>query len=204
VHLRPSSRIESKINAENEIVDLENQDRSKWYQPLILLGNDALNKAQNYEDWSAYHYESAIAGEHVKALSYENTNWNRILESYQKLYEFQPYYSTLLSMATVHIQLDQLKEAREKLDSISAEGLQQRMYLLHGCYAEYYRKIGNQKKAVDELDNAIKLCSNELEKKYLYGKKNELLIKTQIAWNRNWPNRYAVLEKIEIKKSNYY
>ena len=81
-------------------------------------------------------------------------------------------------MATVHIQLDQLKEAKEKLDSISAEGLQQRMYLLHGCYAEYYHKIRNQKKAADEMNNAIKLCSNELEEKYLYGKKNELLIRT--------------------------
>ncbi|MBL4624291.1 MAG: sigma-70 family RNA polymerase sigma factor [Flavobacteriales bacterium] len=172
-----SSRIESKINSKNEIVDLENQDRSKWYMPLIILGNNALNKALNYEEWSAYHYESAIAGEHIKAVHYENTNWNNILKSYQKLYELQPSDLTLLSMATVHIQLDQLKEARKRLDSISAGGLQQRMYLLHGCYAEYYHKIGNQKRTIEEMDNAIKLCSNELEKKYLYEKKNKLLTK---------------------------
>jgi len=170
-----SSRIESKINSKNEIVDLENQDRSKWYMPLIILGNGALNKGLNYEDWSAYHYEAAIAGEHIKALSYENTNWIRILNSYQKLHELQPSDSTLLGMATVYIQLGQLKEARKRLDSISAGGLQQRVYLLHGCYAEYYRKSGNQKKAIEAMDNAIKLCSNELEKRYLYKKKNKLL-----------------------------
>ena len=170
-----SSRLESKINSKNEIVDLENQDRSKWYMPLIILGNDALNKALEYKDWSQYHYEAAIAGEHIKALRYENTNWKRIINLYQKLHELQPSASTLLSMAIVHIQLGQLKEAKRILDAIPPEELQQRMYLHHGCYAEYYFKIGHQKKAIDEIENAIKLCSNDLEKKYLSKKKTKLL-----------------------------
>ncbi len=171
-----SSRLDSKINANNEIVNLENQDRTKWYMPLIILGNDALNKSYGYDDWSSYHLEAAIAREHIRAIRYENTNWNQILKLYQKLYQVQPSDSILLSMASVNIQLGQLKESKKKLDAISAKGLQQRSYLLHGCLAEYYHKMGNNKKAIEELDCAISLCSNELEIKYLNKKKSKFFI----------------------------
>lgn len=170
-----SSRLESKVNSKNEFVDLENQDRTKWYLPLIKLGNDALNKALFYEDWSAYHFEAAIAAEHVKAKHYKDTNWDQILSSYQKLYEFEPSNSALLSMATIYINLGQVDEAKKSLDAIPVGGLEQRTYLLHGCYAEYFLKIGKHKKALEEIQNAIELCTNDLEKNYLYVKRDKML-----------------------------
>ena len=166
-----SSRLEAKINAENEIVDLEYQDRSKWYMPLIILGNDALQKSTEYEDRSVYHYEAAIAAEHVKAIRFENTNWVRILELYKALHEVHPTISSSLSMATVYLLLDQLNEAKAILDSISKEGLSQREYLLRGCYAEYYFKSGKIDLAIVEIEKAIQSCTNSLEREYLVKKR---------------------------------
>ena len=73
-----ASRLESKLG-NNELIDLKNQDRSKWYLPLIILGNDALKKSTLYKDHSIYHIEAAIAAEHVHAIKFENTNWDKIL-----------------------------------------------------------------------------------------------------------------------------
>lgn len=170
-----SSRLESKINAAHEIVDLEHQDRSKWYLPLIVLGNDALRKAMEYEDRSAYHFEAAIAAEHVRAIRFEQTDWDRILALYQQLHDIQPTASTLLSMATIQLQRGALEAAKALLDNISQAKLARRDYLLQGCYAEYYLKSGNEKQAIDEIEKAIHSCSNELEKEYLTKKKKRMI-----------------------------
>lgn len=166
-----ASRLESKVSADNQIVNLEHQDRSKWYLPLIVLGNDALAKSAEYEDWSSYHYEAAIAREHVQAIRYENTDWEKILELYQKLYELYPTDSTLLSIGNVYLLLGQWEKAKQVLDSIPDDGLHQRKYLLHGSFAEYYYKTGDLGQAIEQIDAAIKLCTNELEKNYLLEKR---------------------------------
>lgn len=75
---------------QNEILDLKNQDRSKWHFPLIKLGNDAMNKAVEFNNFSAYHYEAAIAAEHLKAATFKATDWDKILNWYEQLHLLQP------------------------------------------------------------------------------------------------------------------
>jgi len=172
-----ASRLESKLG-NNEIIDLKHQDRSKWYLPLIVLGNDALKKSMQFNDRSVYHYEAAIASEHVKAINFENTDWNKILKFYEEMYELMPSDSILLSKAAIYLQMDQLIQAKSELVKIKPESLNQRRYLLHGCFADFYEKTGDTDKAVVELDLAINSCSNQLEKKYLARKKENIVNKT--------------------------
>ena len=155
----------------SEIIDLKNQDRSKWYLPLIVLGNDALRKSEEFPDDSIYHIEAAIASEHVRAVRFENTNWQLILDYYLEMYQMIPSDHILLSRATIFLQLEKLGEAKLELNKIKPESLTQRKYLYHGCYAEYYEKQGDLEKAREEIDLAIANCSNRLEKDYLLKKK---------------------------------
>jgi RNA polymerase sigma factor (sigma-70 family) len=171
-----ASRLETKITENNEIVDLKNQDRTKWHWPMIVIGNDAMNKAMEYEDMSAYHYEAAIAAEHLKAPTFEKTNWQKILQWYEQLDLLQSTASSKLNLAIVHIQLKQFKSAFEILQQIEPKDLEQRSYLYHGCFAEYYFKTENIEKAAYYLDKAIEKVANDLEKKYLMKKKKELLL----------------------------
>jgi RNA polymerase sigma-70 factor (ECF subfamily) len=169
-----ASRLETKINTANEIVDLQYQDRTQWYKPLIVLGNQAMQKSFEYEERSVYHYEAAIAAEHLKANRFEDTDWPSILDLYQQLYELHPNDHVLLSMATIHLQTNQPEQAKSLLDRISSNNLNQREYLLHGGYAEYYTKTGDTKTALLEFDKAILSCSNDMEKAYLKKKKAQL------------------------------
>ncbi|MEO0528824.1 MAG: sigma-70 family RNA polymerase sigma factor [Bacteroidota bacterium] len=169
-----ASRLESKTNDNNEIVNMKMQDRSKWYLPLIEIGNSAMGKAIEYEDVSIYHYEAAIAAEHIKAKTFSDTDWNKILHWYTELYEVQPTAFTQLNMAIVNLQLNRLDTTRQLLDTIISKDLGQRTYLYYACYAEYYIKTGEGSKAISYLEEAIQNVSNNLEKDYLINKKAKL------------------------------
>jgi len=85
-----AARLESKISADGDIINLQNQDRKKWYLPLVALGSEAMMKASHYSDYSIYHIEASIAFEHLKAKDFESTNWKAILTDYQALQSQYP------------------------------------------------------------------------------------------------------------------
>lgn len=168
-----SSRLEAKVSHENEIIDLKHQNRSRWYLPLILLGHDALHKSSDYEDRSVYFYEAAIAAEHVRAVKFENTNWQNILGHYEAMYSLMPSDNILLSRATIYLQLKEPENALAELKKIKPGALGPREYLLAGCYSEYYEMTGDRKRAREYLDQAISSCTNSLERKYLENKRGK-------------------------------
>ncbi|MES1224221.1 MAG: sigma-70 family RNA polymerase sigma factor, partial [Bacteroidota bacterium] len=77
-----SARVDSRLTAAGEIILLPYQDRSKWNQELISLGNEYMNRAAFGNTISTYHLEAAIAYEHCIAESFDKTNWQLILEWY--------------------------------------------------------------------------------------------------------------------------
>jgi len=170
-----SARLESKTNAENELLDLKNQDRSTWYFPLVKLGNTMMNKAVKNSEFSCYHYEAAIAAEHIKASSFEDTDWNRILHWYQKLNMLQPMPTHVLTMAVVCIQKKDLKSANKYLIQLRQEDFAQRSYLYYGANADYCVAKNDYKEALKYLDLALKTVNNSLEKEYLIKKRCALV-----------------------------
>ena len=169
-----AARLETKTNAENEVLGLQHQDRSKWFFPLIQLGNSMMNKAVEDKTFSCYHYEAAIAAEHLKATRFEDTNWNKIHYWYQCLNRLQPTPIHVLNMAVVCIQKQDYKMAEIYLDDIKAEDFEQRAYLYYGTKADYFIKTNNSAKATKYIDLALKTVTNVLEKKHLQKKKENL------------------------------
>lgn len=169
-----AARLESKVDEKNEMIDLKSQDRSQWHIPLIIAANDAMNKAVENASLSTYHYEAAIAAEHVKARSFESTDWNKILFWYERLYDLQSSDFTLLNMAMVHIQLQNFVKAEQLLNSINADNLEQRAYLYFGTFSELYHQKNLPVKAISYLDKAINLVDNKVERAYLVHKKARL------------------------------
>ena len=138
------------------------------------MGIDTMLKAVEDNQYSPYHFEAFIAAEHLKAPSFEATNWDKILMWSEQLYEIQPSPIASLQMAVVQLQRDKMEEARDLLMSIQPNDLEQRAYLYYGFLAEYYRKNGEKKKAVESLEVAILKAGNQAEKKYLEKKKNSI------------------------------
>jgi len=169
-----SARLESKLNDNNEIMDLEHQDRKKWYAPLMDLGAEAFSKSLEYPERSTYSIEALIALEHLKAKSFKDTNWSAILSLYKKLYALQATPFTQLTMAVVHIQLKNYAKAHDLLQSVVPETLEQRQYLYYGTMANYYKQVGKREKALSCYNKALDTITNELERNYINKKKSAL------------------------------
>lgn len=170
-----SSRLKSKINAQNEIISLKDQDRSLWYKPLIELGHSAMHKAVEGENFDSYHYEAAIAAEHIIATTYEDTDWDKILQWYEHLHELEPSSINILNRVVVQIQRKDFEAAENLLKQVDPSSLEQRIYLYYGSYSEFYKQKSEISAALLSIEKAIAFVSNEAERKYLLKKKAELL-----------------------------
>ncbi|WP_420572152.1 RNA polymerase sigma factor [Kordia sp.] len=172
-----SARLEAKINSANEILDLKHQDRSLWHFPLIQLGNTMMNKAVIDTEYSCYHYEAAIAAEHLRASHFDETNWTKILYWYECLYEMQPTPIHTLTMAVVCLQNLDFNKAKQYLNQLKASDLEQRSYLYYGTLSDYYVATKNIPKAIENLNLALKTVTNSSEKEYLQKKRVDLVSK---------------------------
>lgn len=166
-----TARLDSKVGGNHEIIDLKNQDRSKWYAPLIIMGNNAMNEAVSDGEYSSYHYEAAIASEHLISKRFEDTDWDKILMWYERLVAIQPAAITMLNIAVVHIQRKDYQKASNLLVELDPLDLEQRAYLYYGAWAELFTHQKAYAKAIKSLEEAIGLVNNEAEKSYLISKK---------------------------------
>lgn len=166
-----SARLKSKVNDDNELVSLDKQDRSLWYSPLILLGDENMEKAVEEGSFGCYHFEAAIAAEHVKAVSYIQTNWVTILKWYQQLNELEPSDMHLLNIAVVHMNLKAFGKANDVLHQIVPDKLGYNQYLYYGTLAEYFYAVGERIEAIVNIELAIDLVDNQMALNHLKEKK---------------------------------
>jgi len=170
-----AARIDSKTTHDNQLLDLQHQDRSKWYFPLVKLGNTAMHKAVETDTFSTYHYEAAIAAEHLKAKTFEDTNWKAILHWYECLYALQPAPIHLLNMAVVLLQDVRFRESYQLLKQLDPETLGQRSYLYYATFSEYHSTQKEYTEAISYIEMALRLVTNQQEKEYLEKKRIALI-----------------------------
>ncbi|WCO03358.1 RNA polymerase sigma factor [Psychroserpens ponticola] len=170
-----SARLEAKINSDNELLDLKNQDRSLWHFPLIQLGNTMMNKAVEIDSLSCYHYEAAIAAEHLRAKTFEDTNWKKLLYWYEQLNHLQPMPIHQLTMAVISMQNNEYSKAHAFFNLLKPNDFEQRAYLFYAAKADYFFETDNFNNALIYIDKALKTVTNTLEKNYLEKKKSNWL-----------------------------
>jgi len=171
-----SSRIESKFGDDNRIINLKDQVRSKWYLPLMVVGDKAMYQAmKNADTLSSYHYEAAIASVHLKAKRFEDTNWAAILKWYKSLHNLHSTSSNLLNIAIVQLQLNDYESAHTSLSAIDIKKLSQQVYLFYATKADYFIKQNDLQKAIKNLDVAIEMSPHHSEVQFLNERRKDYL-----------------------------
>jgi len=87
-----AARMDSRLDANGEVVPLDRQDRSRWDRELIGRGYRCLVRASQMEALvaSRYHLEAAIAARHCAAHAFAETDWASICSLYDRLVELGP------------------------------------------------------------------------------------------------------------------
>ena len=166
-----ASRSESRMRDDGSIILLKDQDRTKWFQPLIEKGKYYLEQPSSGDTISEYHVEAAIAGCHTKAAAFEQTNWTQIHRLYELLGEIKPGPIIELNKA---IALGFSQSPAEGLRALLALKELDQHYLLHAALGDFYTALEKFREARLSFETAIKLTSSSAEKNLLRTKISKL------------------------------
>lgn len=163
-----AARFDSRINENNEVVLLQQQDRSKWSTELINIGHHYLNQSAKGDILSVYHIESAIAAEHCMTKTFGETNWQRMLALYDLLLQAKPSAIVQLNRAVVMAELGNTGTAITTV--LSIEGIEQLAathYIYSAVLGDLYKRLGDASLANKYLRQALELTPSAAEKKLL-------------------------------------
>lgn len=162
-----SSRLAARLDDNRNIILLKYQDRSKWYRPLIQKGFDYLDASAEPFESSPYLLEAAIASQHAAAPSFEKTDWKRIYQLYELLYQLQPNPVVALNKAIASAYAISKPAALDAL--LQIKGLENH-HLYHASLGEIYFEFGEKMIAKEYFENAFRLTDSQTEKQLLLKK----------------------------------
>lgn len=155
------SRRQARFNGENDIVLLEDQDRSLWNRELINEALALLDKAIRHRQPGPYQLQAAIAALHSRAKRAEDTDWEEIELLYRALERIQPSPVITLNRA---VAVSKLRGADEALALVETLGEKLDGYFYyHGLRGGLLKQLGRAREAHEAFDRAIALAHSAAE-----------------------------------------
>jgi RNA polymerase sigma-70 factor (ECF subfamily) len=160
------SRRDARLDEAGDLVILEQQDRTLWDYNQI---NEALPlvKASLNGDPGPFALQAAIAAEHCKSQSPEDTDWKEIVRLYDALEHQQPSPVVSLNRAVAVAMRDGPQSGLEVIDALAASGDLDGYHLLYAARADLLRRAGSWQEAAIDYRHALELATNESERRFL-------------------------------------
>ncbi len=149
-----AARFDARLDTNNELVILEEQDRTRWDQVLITQGIDFLKRSATGDEATALHLEAAIAAEHCLAKDFQSTDWHRIHHYYTALAQLKPSSVIRLNLAIVTGKKDGPRAAIAILHKLETHKALENYYLLYASLGEFYQQVGEQQRSCDYFRRA--------------------------------------------------
>ena len=163
-----SSRARARLGAQGEPVLLLDQDRSRWDQLLIRRGLAALARAGQLGDgYGPYTLQAAIAACHARALTPEQTDWQRIAALYDALAQLMPSPVVELNRAVVLGMAYGPAAGLELVDALIASDALRNYHLLPSVRGDLLARLGRMDEARAEFEQAAALTNNLRERALL-------------------------------------
>src|SRR5579864_1672453 len=160
------ARRDARLNEAGDLITLEDQDRSRWNDQQIAealpLAREALVQGPG-----PYALQAAIAAEHCRAKSPEETDWRRIVVLYDVLERTQPSPIILLNRAVAVAMAQGPNAGLALIDEVAESNHLENYHLLHAARADLLRRMGALEKAAQSYRRALSLVSNVSERRYL-------------------------------------
>jgi RNA polymerase sigma-70 factor (ECF subfamily) len=159
------SRTEARVDADGDLVLLDEQDRALFDRAAIGEGRQRLDAAARLDRTGPFQIQAAIAACHVRLEG--ETDWAEIATLYDSLYMLTPSAVVALNHA-VAVSLSQGPEAGLALvESIESEGQLHDYHLLPAARADMLRRLGRRAEAAEAYRRAFELAGTDAERRYL-------------------------------------
>jgi RNA polymerase sigma-70 factor, ECF subfamily len=159
------SRCAARVNDAGEILLLAQQDRTRWNQGQIEEGRELIQAALQTGPIGPYAIEAAIAAVHAKAARAEETDWPQIAALYERLLRLHPSPVVALNRAVAAMMAQGAEAALPLVDALA--GQLENYHLFHATRADFLRRLGRNEEAIISYRRALELAQNEIEKRFL-------------------------------------
>jgi RNA polymerase sigma-70 factor (ECF subfamily) len=150
------SRASARLDHDDEIVLLEDQDRGKWNRELIDEALVLVEKALRHRRPGPYQVQAAIAAFHSRATRAADTDWQEIDTLYGVLEQLQPSPVITLNRA---VAVSKLRGPAAALEMIEPLGDKLQGYFhFFGAKGAWLHELGRTDEARVAFDKAIALA----------------------------------------------
>lgn len=169
-----SSRLAARVASDGEPILLDAQDRRRWDAARIRHGLDALARAEELvaaadagAEPGPYVLQAAIAAEHARAASVDETDWDRIAALYEQLGRRTGSPVTELNRAVALGRAQGPEAGLALLDQLERVDALRGYHLLPSVRGDLYQRLGRGDEAAAEFERAATMTSNERERALL-------------------------------------
>ena len=155
------SRTSARLDANGEIVLLEDQDRKLWDRDLVAEALALLDKALRHRRPGPYQVQAAIAAIHSRAPRAEDTDWAEIDGLYAVLERIQPSPVVTLNRAVAVSKVRGADAALRMIEPLTSE-LSGYFYFF-GVRGALLLQLGRDDEARVAFDRAIALANSPAE-----------------------------------------
>ncbi len=143
----------------DELVLLEDQDRSLWDEEEIAAGRTALERALSLRGRGPYLLQAAIASLQAEG----RIDWNEVAALYGELSQITHSPVVELNRAVAVAQAGSTEHALEIVDELALDDYQ----YLHSTRGELLRRLGRTDEARQAFERALELARSERERRFL-------------------------------------
>jgi RNA polymerase sigma-70 factor (ECF subfamily) len=172
--LLQDARSAARLDAQGDLVSLEDQDRTRWDAAKIAEGVALLEAALRCQRPGPYQLQAAIAACHAEARQAADTDWAQIALLYAELRRFVPSPVVELNRAVAVAMAEGPETGLALVDQLAAAGGLAGYYLLPATRADLLRRLDRRTAAAASYREALTLAPTEPERRYLAKRLSEV------------------------------
>jgi RNA polymerase sigma factor (sigma-70 family) len=165
--LLTESRRTTRTDADNKLVQLEDQDRSRWDEELITEGVALIEAAWTQRQVGPYQLQASIAAIHAQSSSAAETDWPQIAALYLWLERLAPTAPIRLSRVVAVSKAFGPQRALALLDALDLAEDPLVRHRAAAVRAHLLESTGKAAEARAAYLVAAELTANEVERRYL-------------------------------------
>ncbi len=172
--LLTDARRAARLDADGEVVTLDEQDRTRWDKAEIEEGIGLLDATIRHRRPGQYQLQAAIAACHASASDPDDTDWAEIALLYGQLHRLVPSPVVELNRAVAVAMADGPAAGLAIVNVLDADRQLADYHLLAATRADFLRRLGRCAEAAESYRQALQQVATEPERRFLIRRLTEV------------------------------
>ncbi len=169
------SRCNARLDKDDQLIPLEDQDRTLWDYEKISEAHILLEKALRHATPGPYQIQAAISAVHTRSKTAASTDWGEIERLYAALYLLEPTPVVKLNHASAIAKIKGPKAALKILGPLKSDLNSYRWY--HAALAAFHFELEEFQAAKESYKKVLSLGPTKQERVFVLKKIDECEIK---------------------------